>query len=64
MAGESQFLDTDPDDMAHITMPHATPDEDLDAENDVNGDDRKLDVQQDAEGSDDDGDDLDDYLAG
>jgi hypothetical protein len=29
MVGEGQFLDTDPEDMANITRPHATPDEDL-----------------------------------
>ena len=64
MVGDSVFLDTNPDDIGLITRPNATPDEDLEADDDVHGADREVDVQQDAEGSDDDGDDLDDYLAG
>ena len=64
MVGDGQFLDTDPDDMANLTRPHVTPDEDLEEGDDVNGADREHDVKQDAEGSHDDGDDLDDCLPG
>ena len=49
MMGKGQFLDTDPDDMANITWPHATPDEDLGGEDDVNGVDIELGVHEDAE---------------